>query len=1685
MKATLTASPKTASPPDPSLGPRRRLRSRWPKLAAAPLLLLLWLLLPLSGRAQLVANYTFAASAGTFTELASGSVAPTTVPGLRVDTGNTPAIPLGFTFQYEGVNYTSVVATSDGYLTFNPNIGTSTYFNNLAFVTNASDPLIAGLWNDLMGNVSGSQASYVVTGAPGARVFTFEWLRWGWSYNATAGSISFQIRLREGSNQVELIYRPEAATPTSPSASVGLRATGGQGPGSFLSVNGLSLSATASSTTATNNIAAKPTVSGLTFTFTPPVCPGPPPTYATLPVNQSFEASWVDACATRNAAGASWRTTPLIGDQSWRRDDDGGAALWRSPTQFLPSPVASQGSRSAIFHSAGANRGSTGSLDLYVDLSPAGTKTLSFDYVNAATVGTNNPEKLDVLLSTDGGVTFGATPLLTLFVATTYTPQSVTVPSSSATSVIRFRATAEFGNTDIGIDNVRLTAATCAPPTAPVLSGITATTASLSFAASATASSYTVTYQAAGGPVQTVSPNPTASPVALTGLAPATIYTVSAVSNCGAGSTSPPTPTITFTTTPANDLCANAQVLTPATPCAPTAGTVGGATGSGPPASVGTADDDVWYSFVATSPQHRITVDPTVANTDFVHQLFGPGSCPGASATALFTSDPPVMLTTGLVVGQTYYVRVYSYLALPLSPTQGAFTICVDRPSNTPANDECTGAVALTNPSAACVPTSGTVFGATQSTVSGAAGPGTTAAGAANDVWYSFVATNAAASISLTNTAGLDLVVNLRTGPCASGTSLRYGDQASTTPGTIDSISVRNLTVGQTYYVRVCPYYSQLATAANGTFTLCVTTPGVCDPVQAFAASNLTATSASLTWTPGAAGVLYRLEYGPTGFAPGTGTAATNNNTSAGLTGLTPGTAYQAYLTQICGSGLSSVRVGPLGFSTTAATCDPPTGLTSAGITTTGAVLGWTPGASAATYVVEYGLSGFTPGSAGGTTVAGLTSPTRALTGLAPATAYQFYVIQTCTGGQASVRVGPASFTTLGTAPNNLIVSTTQTVQGTYDNVTVTPTGVATLGGALVVNQTLTVQDGGRLNTNCQPLTGAGSFTLAAGATLGICDPAGISPSGPTGAVQVGGARAFSSDASYVYNGTTGNPATGPALPMLVRELTVNLSLASSFLDLTNASLDVARVLRFTSGSLLVGANNQVRLLSGPTGTALVDNTGGGLAGAGVGLFQAQRYVSPVRNGGFGYRHFSPPVSLATMSQLGSGGAPIVVNPVYNTTPGPQRPTVVPFPTVFGYNQNAVPATGGGLADFDQGWTSPNSLTDNMGVGQGYTVQVGGSQTITFQGLPGTGPKQVNGLAYGPNAAVAGWHLLGNPYPSPLDWSTLSVGTTPGNNLQNLGGAVYVFESSGPYAGTYRSYVAGIGNPLIASGQGFFVRVTGVTQSGTLRLDNANRVTSWNATNSLLYRGASDPRPRAFLSLRGAANTMAVAPDQTVVYFDPTTTPAFDPAADAYKLRNPGLALSLASLAGPDELSINGLPALNGSASATQSVPLRLYAPQPGRYALVADSLLNLSAATVYLFDAATGTQTNLRQQSRYEFTLSAADLRSDRLSLRFGPAAALAARPGSLTAGEVSLFPNPAHRDFAVQLPALPPTRTVEARLVNALGQVVRARTLTLAATGLSEPFDVRGLASGLYALRLRLPGTVGAVVVKRVVVE
>jgi GH25 family lysozyme M1 (1,4-beta-N-acetylmuramidase) len=191
----------------------------------------------------------------------------------------------------------------------------------------------------------------------------------------------------------------------------------------------------------------------------PPVCNT---FYAPFPYSTSFESTWLtDSCngfAAERRTDIYWKssiggTTPN-GNDYWHREDYTGSD-WTSTTIGTYTPAASSGSHSARFHNDPPPAGSTGSLDLYINLSASGTKQIKFDYIHNES--SPSPFAFDVLLSTDGGQTFPNTLLsITTAQVSSWTTQTFTTNATSATSVLRFRVT-DKGTNDVGLDNIHVT----------------------------------------------------------------------------------------------------------------------------------------------------------------------------------------------------------------------------------------------------------------------------------------------------------------------------------------------------------------------------------------------------------------------------------------------------------------------------------------------------------------------------------------------------------------------------------------------------------------------------------------------------------------------------------------------------------------------------------------------------------------------------------------------------------------------------------------------------------------------------------------------------------------------------------------------------------------------------------------------------------------------------------------------------------------------------------------------------------------------------------------------------------------------------------------------------------------------------------------------------------------------------
>jgi len=254
-----------------------------------------------------------------------------------------------------------------------------------------------------------------------------------------------------------------------------------------------------------------------------------------------------------------------------------------------------------------------------------------------------------------------------------------------------------------------------------------------------------------------------------------------------------------------SDLCTNATQLIINSTCQPYLASTF-TTSTNLPGCVGNSDDDVWFKFTANTTSIQIQVNPS-NNLDPVIQLFQ-GNCNNLSSMVCrdlgSTSQTEQISQSGLIIGNTYYIRVYHYGS---GSGSGNFDICLTNPV-IPANNLCGNAISL-NINSLCNSTSGTTLGATQS-MNPCSGY------SEDDVWYKFTANNSSINLLVTPTNIMDPVVQIYSGNCTNLTTVNCSDIGGIQQS--ENLNLVGLVNGQTYFIRVYDYY----VGNPGNFEICL-----------------------------------------------------------------------------------------------------------------------------------------------------------------------------------------------------------------------------------------------------------------------------------------------------------------------------------------------------------------------------------------------------------------------------------------------------------------------------------------------------------------------------------------------------------------------------------------------------------------------------------------------------------------------------------------------------------------------------------------------------------------------------------------------------------------------------------------------------------------------------------------------
>ncbi len=267
-----------------------------------------------------------------------------------------------------------------------------------------------------------------------------------------------------------------------------------------------------------------------------------------------------------------------------------------------------------------------------------------------------------------------------------------------------------------------------------------------------------------------------------------------------------------------------------------------------------------------------------------------------------------------------------------------------------------------------------------------------------------------------------------------------------------------------------------------------------------------------------------------------------------------------------------------------------------------------------------------------------------------------------------------------------------------------------------------------------------------------------------------------------------------------------------------------------------------------------------------------------------------------------------------------------------------------------------NGIT-NFNNGNGYMVAYSTTGIKNFMGTLNTSDITFSNLSVG---VGSGWHLLGNPYSSALQWKD-------GNwALSNIGAVAKIWDET---AGNYADITD---NGYIPSTNGFFVQA--VATSNAITIPATARV--HNSVNN--FKNYTEfGNETLVVKVSGDKNSYS---DVTTIGFNTDATAGWDMDFDARKLFGNDNAPQLWTVTKDEELSTNFLPPV----METLVLPMNFKAGYDGNYELNFENIESFYAnSSISIEDKFTGDVIDILDTPYYSFTGSTSDA-ADRFLLHF-----------------------------------------------------------------------------------------------------
>jgi hypothetical protein len=367
-------------------------------------------------------------------------------------------------------------------------------------------------------------------------------------------------------------------------------------------------------------------------------------------------------------------------------------------------------------------------------------------------------------------------------------------------------------------------------------------------------------------------------------------------------------------------------------------------------------------------------------------------------------------------------------------------------------------------------------------------------------------------------------------------------------------------------------------------------------------------------------------------------------------------------------------------------------------------------------------------------------------------------------------------------------------------------------------------------------------------------------------------------------------------------------------------------------------------------------------------------------------------------------------------------------------------------------YTGPFTEVTTLIPGRGYVVLLGAASTnptYTFSGTLNNGTVDIPVTHTGTTAVQRGFNLVGNPYPSYLDWDAVSTANT-GNVQPTIW--MRTFKNGQMLFQTYNAdaQIATDDETTahIAPLQAFWVKIPAdkADVAGlTLELTNAMRLHK-GENDTGLRAAKTETRPLLRLQVSNGTNV-----DNAVILFDDRADNGFD-SYDSEKMSNDEAAIpEIYSLAGTEAVAINSLTGVPEN----HEPALGFRTGTAGTFSISANTRQNLKAVT--LIDRQTGKEFDLTTGA-YEFTSDITD-NITRFAVAFRAPSILT---GLQNAGDPQVIVFVKDRQLIVETSG-DFGRDRKVALYNITGQKLEEQTLT----GNTTVID-RILGPGIYLVRI-----------------